>query len=121
MLSLHGLEVASQRLDNGGWQYGWPILLALAASNHDLPPLPIDVLHAELQAFLQPQPGAVQSATIIHMTPSMLHDARDLVAAQDDRYANRHASARHVLDRPDLDVEDIAIQEQKRAERLILR
>jgi hypothetical protein len=51
----------------------------------------------------------------------MLHDARDLVAAQDDGYANRHASARHVLDQPDLDVEDMAIQEQKRAERLVLR
>jgi hypothetical protein len=47
----------------------------------------------------------------------MLHDARDLVATQDDRYANRHARAWHVLNRPDLDVEDVAIQEQKRAER----
>jgi hypothetical protein len=51
----------------------------------------------------------------------MLHDARDLVVTQDDRYANRHASARHVLDRADLDVEDVAIEEQKCAERLILR
>jgi len=114
--------MASQRLDNCGWQYGWPVLLALAASNHNLPPLQIDVLHAELQAFLQPQPGAVQEG---HHHPhdaiEMLHDARDLVAAQDNRYANRHASARHVLDRPDLDVEDMAIQEQKRAERLVLR
>jgi hypothetical protein len=90
-------------------------------SNHNLPPLQIDVLHAELQTFPQPQPGAVQEG---HHNPrdaiEMLHDARDLVAAQDNRYANRHASARHVLDRADLDMEDMAIQEQKRAERLIL-
>jgi hypothetical protein len=122
VLSLHGLEMASQRLDDGGWQYGWPVLLTFAASNHNLPPLHIDVLHAKLQAFVQPQSAAVQEG---HHNPrdtmEMLHDARDLVAAQDNRHANRHASARHVLDRADLDVEDIAIQEQKRAERLVLR
>src|SRR4029453_17573442 len=110
-----------QRLDDDGWQYGWPVLLALAASNHNLPPLQIDVLHAELQAFPQPQPRAVQEG---HHHPhdaiEMLHDARNLVAAQDNRYANRHASARHVLDRADLDVEDVAKEEKKGAGRLIL-
>jgi hypothetical protein len=114
--------MAKKGLDDSSRQYGRPVLLTFSASNHNLPPLQIDVLHAELQAFLQPQPGAVQKG---HHHPhdaiEMLHDARDLVAAQDDGYANRHASARHVLDQPDLDVEDMAIQEQKRAERLVLR
>jgi hypothetical protein len=30
----------------------------------------------------------------------VLHDARDLVVAQDDRYADRHARRRHLLDGP---------------------
>ena len=70
----------------------------------------------------KPQPRTVKkSEDHPGDTIEALHDARDLVAAQDNRHANRHASARHVLDRADLDVEDIAIQEQKRAERLVLR
>jgi hypothetical protein len=99
-----------------------PGLLTFSASDHNLPPVQIDVFHAELQAFLQPQSGAVQQGNHNpRHAVQMLHDARDLVATQDDRYANRHARAWHVLNRPDLDVEDVAIQEQKRAERLVLR
>src|SRR5215510_11758455 len=99
VLSLHKLEMANQRLDDGDWQYGRPVLLAFAASNHNLPPLQIDVLHAEFQAFLQPQARAVQEN---HRYPrdavEMVHDARNLVAAQDNRYANRQASTRNLVD-----------------------
>src|SRR5262252_3215541 len=28
LLSLHKLEMVNQRLDDGGWQYRWPVLLA---------------------------------------------------------------------------------------------
>jgi hypothetical protein len=51
----------------------------------------------------------------------MLHDARDLVATQDDGYANRHAGPRHVGDSANLDVQYVAIKEQECAERLVLR
>ena len=51
----------------------------------------------------------------------MLHDARDFVVAQDDRYADRHPRTRHVLDGADFKAKYVTIQEQERTERLILR
>lgn len=51
----------------------------------------------------------------------VLHDARDLLTAQDDGYANWHASARHILDSPHLNMEYVAIEKQDRAKRLVLR
>src|SRR2546425_7868492 len=41
-------------------QHRPPILLALAAPDHDLIEIEVDVLHAKLEAFLQAKPGAVQ-------------------------------------------------------------
>jgi len=58
VLPFDGVEVARQRLDDHGRQHGRPVLLAFAAPNHNLPPFPIEVFHAQLQAFLQPQSGA---------------------------------------------------------------
>jgi hypothetical protein len=46
--------MARQRLDNDGRQDGWPVLLALAAPDHNLPPLQIEIFRSELEAFLQP-------------------------------------------------------------------
>ena len=109
-----------QRLDDSSRQYGRPILLTFSTSDHNLPPVQIDVFDAELQAFLQPQSGAVQEG---HHNPydaiEMLHDSGNLFATQDNRYANRHTRAWDVLNRFDLDVESVAIEEQKCAERLI--
>jgi hypothetical protein len=51
----------------------------------------------------------------------MLHDTRDLVATQDNGYANRHTGPRHVGDSANLEVQYAAIKEQESAERLVLR
>jgi hypothetical protein len=111
-----------ERLDDSSWQHRWPVLLALAAPDHNLPPLGVDVLHPEFEAFLQPQSGAVEQRDHDpRHAIQTLHDARNLVATQNDGHANKHASARDVLDSAQLDVKDIAIEEQECAERLILR
>jgi hypothetical protein len=79
----------------------------------------IDVFHTHLQAFLQPQPGAVEkNHDHPHDSVKVLHDASDLVAAEDHRHTNRHPSARHAFDGPH--AQDVAIQKQQGAERLIL-
>jgi hypothetical protein len=66
-------------------------------------------------------PAPYKRATMIHSLPSSCFMTRATSSAQDDRYANRHASARNVVDGADLDAHYFAIQEQERAERLILR
>ena len=74
------------------------------------------------EAFLQPQARAVQERHDDPRDPiKLLHDARDLVVAQDDRDADRHARTRYVLDGTDFNAKYVAIQEQERTERLILR
>jgi len=58
---------------------------------------------------------------MIHDDPiEALHDARDLVAAQHNRYTNGHPSARDMLDRTNLHVQYAPIQEQQGTERLVL-
>src|SRR5436309_12240583 len=112
MLPLHSVEMTRQRLNDSSRQDGWPIFLALASPNHNLPSFEIDVLHAQLQTFLQPQPGTIkESDDHPRDAIEILHDAGDLVAAQNARYANRHASAWHVIDGADLDAQYGAIQE----------
>ncbi len=114
-------EMVRQRFDGRGRQNGRPILLTLAAPNDNLPPLEIEVFHAQFQTFLQPQPRAVkESDDHPRDTIEVLQDARDLVAAEDDRHTNRHASARHMFNGADIDVQHLAIHKQHRAERLIL-
>src|SRR2546426_3561388 len=62
MLPLHSVEMTRQRLNDSSRQDGWPIFLALASPNHNLPSFEIDVLHAQLQTFLQPQPGTIKES-----------------------------------------------------------
>jgi len=50
----------------------------------------------------------------------MSQNLTDLVSAENDRDSLRHARARHAIDRAKIDREDFAIQEEKRAQRLIL-
>jgi hypothetical protein len=122
MLPFDTLEMTRDWLDDSSRQDGRSILLTLASGDDNLPSLAIDVLGAELQAFMQPQSGHVQESDD-HPRDSieMLHDARDLLTAQDDGHANGHAGTRYMFDRADLDVQHVAIQEQHRAERLVLR
>ena len=119
---LDTLEMTRERLDDSSRQNGRSVLLTLASADDNLPSLAIDVFDAELQAFMQPQSGPVQQSDD-HPRDSieMLHGARDLLTAQDDGRANGHAGARYMFDKADLDVQHGAIQEQHRAERLVLR
>src|SRR3989442_12726069 len=121
MLPLHSVEMTRQRLNDSSRQDGWPIFLALASPNHNLPSFEIDVLHAQVQTFLQPKPGTIkESDDHPRDAIEILHDAGDLVAAEDDGHTNGHASARHVFDGVNVQVQHVAIQKQHCAERLIL-
>lgn len=45
----------------------------------------------------------------------------DFFSTEHDRQLVRHACPRHMLDRPDVGAEDLSIEEQHRAQRLVLR
>ena len=91
MLPLHSVEMTRQRLNDSSRQDGWPIFLTLASPNHNLPSFEIDVLHAQLQTFLQAQPGTIkESDDHPRDAIEILHDAGDLVAAEDDGHTNGH-------------------------------
>ena len=82
-----------QRLDDSSRQDGWPIFLALASPNHNLPSFEIDVLHAQIQTFLQPQSSTIkESDDHPRDAIEILHDAGDLVAAEDDRHTTRQTA-----------------------------
>ena len=49
VLSLDGLEMAFKRLADSSRSYSRPVLLAFAASNHNLPLLQIEVLKSKVQ------------------------------------------------------------------------
>ena len=86
MLLLHVGQVRPQPLVHDGRQHRPTVLLALAAPDHDLIEIEVDVLHAKLEAFLQAKPGAVQQRDD---DPGhgrqRFQDSSDLVPAQDHR------------------------------------
>src|SRR4029434_1368049 len=49
VLALHEVQMPCETLDDRTRQDGWPILLTPPAPDHNLPPLEIDVFHAQLQ------------------------------------------------------------------------
>ena len=93
--------MSRQPLDGRNRQHGRAVLLTFTRPNHNLPLLEIDVFDAQLQVFLQSQSGTVQESHDDPRDPiEVLHDTRDLVAAEDDRHTNGHSSARDMLEGP---------------------
>lgn len=94
VLLLHVGQVSQQPLLHECRQHRSPILLALAAPDHDLIEIEVHVLHAKLEAILQAKPGAVQQRDDDPgYARQRFQDPSDLVPAQDHRQARRRALA----------------------------
>ena len=82
----------------------------------------VEVLDSKLQAFLQPQPGAIEKGhDYPHRPLDMLEDRPDFVPAKYDGDPMRQLGPRHLLDGANLDAKHVTIEKQQRAQRLILR
>ena len=97
---------------------------ALAVAHHDLAPREVDVLHPQAHALHQPQAGAVQQAgRSAACVPSQARSsARTSVAGQHHRQARAASSpapdsSSHGSSTPSTSL----VQEQQRAQRLVLR
>ena len=60
---LHTDQMGLQRLDHYGRKHRHPVLSALAIAHNDLTIFKINILHAQLQAFAQPEPGTVEEGS----------------------------------------------------------
>ena len=120
--SLNLLQMRPQRFLQSIRQHCAPILLALSPADRDLAALEINVLHADLEAFLQPQSRAVeQRRDEPAHTGHLVEDAFHFINGQHDRNANRRRRARHRLNPAWIHAEYVAIQKQNCAQCLVLR
>jgi hypothetical protein len=121
MLSPDVFEMCRQaRLDAAG-KHRPTILLPFATPDHDLMAVEIEIFDAQLERLLKPEPSPVEQR---HDEPrdscQLVYDGAHLVNAEDDRDAYRAVCVRHVIDRSGIKTKHVPIQEQERAERLVL-
>lgn len=85
-------------------------------------PVQVEVLDAKLQTLLQPQPGPVEKGhDDPHRPLDMLEDRGGFLRAEHDRDPMRQLGPGHLVDGANLDAQHVTIEEQQRAQRLILR
>jgi hypothetical protein len=122
MLALHRQEVRREPLLHGSGQHRHPILLSFATPDHDLVPIEVEVLDAEVDTLLKSDARAVQQRhDEPHRAVNLLDQLADFFSTEHDRQLVRHPCPRHMLDRPDVKAEYRFVQKQHRAQRLILR
>jgi len=121
VLETCSLKMRSQaRLDRGG-QHGDAILVAFSAADNDLVGREVDVFDAEPCAFQQPEASAVQqNGHPPRGAVKPLDDSADFLAGQDDRKALRALGSHDIVEPWQVDLEDVSIQKQESAERLVL-
>ena len=73
-------------------------------------PVEVEVLHAQLEAFLDPEPGAIQQhEDEPDLAGHVLQDRADFLAAQHNRHAAWYSRPRNVLDSADVHPEHVSV------------
>ena len=94
----------------------------LPCAHHDLMRREVDILHPQPGALEEPQSGAIEQHGHEPRRPvERLEHCADLFARENDRKALWPRGPHQVVEPGQLDVEHVAVQEQERRERLILR
>lgn len=113
VLHANALEMALERRAQRVRQHHPAILLALAATYRQLAALEVPVLDAQLETFLQPQPGAVQQRRNQPRHPDQLaQDQAHLVDGEHNGHTHRHLGGRRAIDGPDLPLQHLGVKEQ---------
>ena len=121
VLALDPREVLLERRGEAVGQDGDAVLSPLAVVDEDLLAGEVDVLDPQAAALEQAQAGAVHEGR--HEGGRSAHLAQDrghLLAGEDDGEAVGEAGAGDLLEPGELAAEDLAIEEEKRAEGLVL-
>jgi hypothetical protein len=121
VLLLHPLQVPGEGPLGHGWQDGDAILGALTISDDDLVRSEVDVLDSQAGAFEQAQPGTIEEGSHKPGRAVQLEDDRaHLVAGQNDGEAFRSPGPDDVVEPWQVLMQDVAVEEQERAQRLVL-
>ena len=110
-----------------GWydlvrQHGDPILRALSAADRQGTQLEIHILDAESQGLEQSQPRAVEECGHERVRSlQVAKERRHLVAREHDRQAGGSFRPFDVFHEREVDLQDVAVEEEHRAERLCVR
>jgi len=121
VLLLDHREVPGQFGFHNGRQHGHSILVPLATADGQLVPREVDILHPEVRAFEQPQAGAVEEHG--HQAGHAVHleeEGPNLLPGEHDREPRRALRPDHVVEPWQVLLEDVAIQEEERAQCLVL-
>jgi hypothetical protein len=101
---------------------GRAVLVTLAAPDDDLVGCEVDVLDPEAAAFEDAKTSAVQQAHHDTRRPAeALDHGADLLAGEDNGQARRALGSHDLVEPGQLDVQNVPIEEQERAQRLVLR
>jgi hypothetical protein len=122
VVSANELDLRAQALAGAGGQEGRAVVRPLAATDGDLMAIEVDVLHAEGERFLHAESGAVED--LAEETEGRLKpvEQREDVAAREDVGEVVGAlRAFEAFERGHLDLEDLAVEEDQRAQGLVLR
>jgi hypothetical protein len=121
VLAAHIGEMHLQRPLHAPRKHGATVLLPFSTSDHDLIAIEIHVLDVQFERLLEPEAGPVeQRHDQPRCTGQLIQHHAHLVNAEDHRHPRRAMCVRHVIDRARIEMEHVTIQEQQRAECLIL-
>src|ERR1700730_3083831 len=124
-MSVLGADVLEMLQEPGlgdAWEHGDPVLVALAAPDHNLVRGKVDVLDAKPTTFQYPEADTVQQGGHeARDTVKPLEQGADLIPAEDDRKPLRAPRAHDAIEPRELHLQHVLVEEQEGAQRLILR
>jgi hypothetical protein len=118
---LHDREMAAQRLPDDAGQNRQPVAIALPATNDDVVRRKVHVLHAKPRAFEKAEAAPVeQERHELRRSAQVRDDHGDLLAGKNHRKPAGATGADELVEPRELQ-EDVTIEEEERAQGLILR
>ena len=122
MLATHALDVLPKGLSERFREQRHPVLPPLSVPYDDLPAIEIDILDPELRAHEDAESGTIQQGRHEPWRPiQTIENGSDLGARENDWQPRRAPGAHKVVQPSELDLQHLAVQEQDRAQRLVLR
>jgi hypothetical protein len=114
-------EVPLEGIDQALGEHRPPVLPPLPVAHDDLPPVEVDLVHSEARALEEAQsPTVEQPPHQPWRAGESREEPRDLLAGEHGRESCRPASTDDLVQPRELHSVHIAVEEQKRAQRLVL-
>jgi hypothetical protein len=115
------LELPLKRCLGSHREHRASVAVAFRTSDEDLEPLEIEILHAQVEAFVEAQTGAVEEEPNEAVHPLELPENGGDLGAAEYLGQVRGPPCANEVERLEPELEDLSVQEEKSAERLVLR